>query len=538
MTLTAKDAAWNQTYTITTKDGAYDLRVNIELPDVGFYNAPAAAEENFIDKLEYHPLSGNRCYVCVNPHMLENGWTISGKPELRAVRYDETGETEVPGAVEYTEVKNGIWEVTVNGCDLSAEATVAFRHDEGDAFEAVYGLWVEPAQQLAYSSTPLPGTDTGWGIPWQDRFQNSLHSALSMEAGSYQDVELYLLVYQGRDEGGNSAGWYCEPVHLEQLRTEGGVSISSAGEDGETTIRITTRSAGTHYVVRLQEEEGPDGEYTFIPGSTRGIPLKVSVSKPDEPTRPITPPSTSGGSGGSDPTYRISVPTRVQGGTIKVTPTSASERQRVTITVKPSYGYELSELTVTDGKGAEVALTDGGDGKYTFNMPKGKASVDVRFQRTAAPETPTQPVVPVGQPAAAAPTNDKLEVDGSAQSPAAYKINDYNYFKLRDLAALLNGTGRQFSVGYDSLTGAVTLTSGQPYTAAGSELAGVPDGVRQAMVSTNVIYIDGVSVQLTAYNIDGYNYFKLRDLASALNFSVGWTAERGMFLESSKPYSA
>lgn len=146
-------------------------------------------------------------------------------------------------------------------------------------------------------------------------------------------------------------------------------------------------------------------------------------------------------------------------------------------------------------------------------------------------------MAPAG-PVSVSPTNDKLEVDGKAQSPAAYKINDYNYFKLRDIAVLLNGTGKQFSVDYDASTGNVTITSGQPYAATDSDLAALPVESRQATASTNVIYINGASAQLTAYNIDGFNYFKLRDLASALDFYVGWTAERGMFLESDRPYSA
>ena len=49
----------------------------------------------------------------------------------------------------------------------------------------------------------------------------------------------------------------------------------------------------------------------------------------------------------------------------------------------------------------------------------------------------------------ASPTNDKLTVDGVERNPTVYKIGDSNYFKIRDLAAVLNGTGKQFSVGYD-----------------------------------------------------------------------------------------
>lgn len=43
---------------------------------------------------------------------------------------------------------------------------------------------------------------------------------------------------------------------------------------------------------------------------------------------------------------------------------------------------------------------------------------------------------------------------------------------------------------------------------------------------------------LTAYNIDGNNYFKLRDLGEALNFSVTWGAANNMIrIDTSAEYS-
>ena len=39
------------------------------------------------------------------------------------------------------------------------------------------------------------------------------------------------------------------------------------------------------------------------------------------------------------------------------------------------------------------------------------------------------------------------------------------------------------------------------------------------------------------YKINGSNYFKLRDLGKALDFYVGWSADRGVYIETDKPYS-
>ena len=45
------------------------------------------------------------------------------------------------------------------------------------------------------------------------------------------------------------------------------------------------------------------------------------------------------------------------------------------ITVTPDEGYELERLRVLDSRDGEIALTDEGDGKYTFTMPAGRVTV-------------------------------------------------------------------------------------------------------------------------------------------------------------------
>lgn len=152
----------------------------------------------------------------------------------------------------------------------------------------------------------------------------------------------------------------------------------------------------------------------------------------------------------------------------------------------------------------------------------------------AQPSGGNQPAVS----AQAAPTNDPLTCNGAPQEPTVYKIDGSNYFKIRDLAAILNGTSKQFSLGYDSALGSVTASTGEPYQMTGTELQGLPDGgVKTAEPSQDIIYINGGNINAQAYKIDGSNYFKLRDLGKALNFYVGWTAGQGVYIETDKPYS-
>ena len=142
-----------------------------------------------------------------------------------------------------------------------------------------------------------------------------------------------------------------------------------------------------------------------------------------------------------------------------------------------------------------------------------------------------------GQPAAAEPTNDTLRIDGNLVEAAAYKIDGLNYFKLRDVAALLNGTPKQFDVGYDEASNSTTITTGEGYAKQDTDLQGKPTAGGTATVSGDSVIINGKKAELTVYKINGSNYFKLRDLGRALDFNVGWSAEQGMYVESDQSYT-
>lgn len=131
--------------------------------------------------------------------------------------------------------------------------------------------------------------------------------------------------------------------------------------------------------------------------------------------------------------------------------------------------------------------------------------------------------VPVYAGTPAAPTASKVTVNGASKAFEAYNINDNNYFKLRDIAYVLNGTDASFSVGWDGAANSIALVKGEAYAPTGSELkvSGTKD-IKDAVESTSAILIDGQKAALKAYTIKGNNYFKLRDLGTALGFNVGW----------------
>lgn len=85
------------------------------------------------------------------------------------------------------------------------------------------------------------------------------------------------------------------------------------------------------------------------------------------------------GSTSSSNRYEITKPSKVENGLIKVSDSKAEKGDTVTITVTPDEGYELDKLAVYDEDGDKIDLKDKGDGKFTFEMPKGDVEIEVSF---------------------------------------------------------------------------------------------------------------------------------------------------------------
>ncbi|WP_087065901.1 InlB B-repeat-containing protein [Intestinibacillus massiliensis] len=132
-------------------------------------------------------------------------------------------------------------------------------------------------------------------------------------------------------------------------------------------------------------------------------------------------------------------------------------------------------------------------------------------------------------------TTNAIKLDGSAVKPAGYNINDENYFKLRDIAYLMNGKQAQFNVGWDGATSSITLTTGAAYQKAGGEMAGA--AAKPTIRESNAkVLVDGKPVSMTAYNIDGNNYFRLRDIGTQLGFDVGYdNTSRTILIDNPQP---
>lgn len=122
--------------------------------------------------------------------------------------------------------------------------------------------------------------------------------------------------------------------------------------------------------------------------------------------------------------------------------------------------------------------------------------------------------------ATATPTGNSIYVDGTKVNGAAYMINSNNYFKLRDVAAMVNGSAKQFEVSWNQEGKRIDLTTNKAYTVVGGELALPSATTKTAKESTAVVYKDGSKAAYTGYTISDNNYYKLRDLCQDMDIGV------------------
>lgn len=114
-----------------------------------------------------------------------------------------------------------------------------------------------------------------------------------------------------------------------------------------------------------------------------------------------------------------------------------------------------------------------------------------------------------------------LYVNGEPAYCTGFNIEGYNYFRLRDIARELSGTTSRFDVEWNSEAGQVEIITGKDYVAEENTIK-YSDRNYIAYPTTAPILVNGSPADIEAYNIDGYNYFKLRDLGEVIPFYVDW----------------
>lgn len=123
----------------------------------------------------------------------------------------------------------------------------------------------------------------------------------------------------------------------------------------------------------------------------------------------------------------------------------------------------------------------------------------------------------------ALPSPQVLEIDGQTTDLRGYNIDGYNYYKLRDLAYFLKEYGLDLGIEGNATNIYVDLegsfdSEGHTYSR--------PSAKKDSLKKTMKLEVkdSGVSsnFEVGVYNIDGYNYFRLRELGLMIGFGVDY----------------
>lgn len=174
----------------------------------------------------------------------------------------------------------------------------------------------------------------------------------------------------------------------------------------------------------------------------------------------------------------------------------------------------------------------------------GRKALDPQYLTTPAGTASSPAALSIPATGTAYPSIQFVQVDGVTRQFFMYALKDAsgnptNYVKVRDLADALNETTARFSVEWN---GAVNLVAGKEYTPNGSENQIPFYGEKTYTVPTAPTNVNGEASDLVAITLydnkgGGYTYYQLRDLGRKLGFNVGWSVEKGVYIETNKPYS-
>lgn len=187
----------------------------------------------------------------------------------------------------------------------------------------------------------------------------------------------------------------------------------------------------------------------------------------------------------------------------------------------------VNEVTVTDTDGKTVTIQRD-NCRTVFGLNSIRYTITPNAAENAAAALPQSTSLDI------TPSVHKVTVDGEEVAPQGYNINDNNYYKLRDIAYILSGTDSQFNVTWEAETDRILVTSGEAYQTVGGEMSSsVSTEIENCTPSDATVVIDGRTVSLTGYRINGNNYYKLRDIGEALDFSVDFDMDSRTVLISS-----
>ena len=207
---------------------------------------------------------------------------------------------------------------------------------------------------------------------------------------------------------------------------------------------------------------------------------------------------------------------------------ATEEKAEVKAPTKIEEALKKGEEVVKDGKEAGKEVVK--DAKEAMTETKEKAEVKGKEAVKEAKKDLKEVKEKVETKEVKA-SSQKVKLNGKDVVIYGYIIDNYNYFKLRDVAAVLKDTEAKFGVEYKDEV--ATLTKGADYKVADTDQKEVKK-VSKGMLTNDKVMVGDKALTATAYKIDNSNYYKLRDLGEALGFGVDFDKATNTVLLTSK----
>lgn len=122
-------------------------------------------------------------------------------------------------------------------------------------------------------------------------------------------------------------------------------------------------------------------------------------------------------------------------------------------------------------------------------------------------------------------SEQNIKLDGDKIYVEGYNIEGNNYFRLRDVAAILNNSSVQFNVIFNKETSTVEIERKSPYSKLENDLKSRKKEKLEISKSFQKVTVDSEKIVFNGYLINGNNYFKLRDLGKTIGFYVDYDDE-------------
>lgn len=166
--------------------------------------------------------------------------------------------------------------------------------------------------------------------------------------------------------------------------------------------------------------------------------------------------------------------------------------------------------------------------KDIFDNRQGAATaLKAYYTNTGTSTEPSEPTTPtIIEKKLAYASKATVTVNDNLVAFETYVIDDYTYFKLRDISYSVSGTEKQFDTIWSELTTSINLLTNNAYSGS-APAVGAASGNATAITSTAKLTLDNVGKNVSAFTIHDYTYYKLRDIAKLLDIGVTWDEASG-----------